>query len=243
MIRGIYISATGLKAGLKKLDTTANNLANVNTIGYREDLNVNSVFAEQLLQNLKGPVGNLAYGVNPDATYLDLASGKYVPTGRNLDFALMGDGFFAVNTATGVKYTRAGDFQVNKDGFLCLPDGSLVLGEKGPIKTDAEELFVEKDGRIFNKEKTRYFDRLLVVEPANPQKIEKIGKNYFNFTPANQRAKALILQGYLEQSNVDPNREYPALLESLRYLQSNARGLKVQDELLGRTVNDLGKIR
>jgi len=244
MLRGIYISATGLKAGLKQLDTVANNIANINTVGYRADITVNSGFEEKILNYAGKEVGKLEYGVNPDINYLDLSSGKYVPTGRNLDFALVGNGFFVVETPAGLRYTRAGDFQINRDGYLCLPNGSRVLGEKGPIKIDNEELYVEKDGRIYNKERSRYIDRLRVVEPVDPVALEKVGGNFFVTAANNLRpGNALVLQGYLEQSNVDPNREYPALLESLRYLQSNARGLKVQDELLSKAVNDLGKVR
>ncbi|GAV22581.1 flagellar hook-basal body protein [Carboxydothermus pertinax] len=244
MLRGIYISATGLKAGIKQLDTIANNIANINTVGYRADEVVNSGFEEKVINYAGSAIGSLEYGVNPDLNYLDFSSGKFVSTGRNLDFALFGNGFFVVETRGGLRYTRAGDFQVNKNGYLCLPDGSLLLGEKGPIKIDAEELYVEKDGRIYNKERTRYFGRLRIAEPINPALLEKEGHNFFVTAANNLRpGNALVLQGFLEQSNVDPNREYPALLESLRYLQSNVRGLKVQDELLSKAVNELGKVR
>ena len=164
MIRGWYTAASGMRAQQFRLDAVANNLANVNTDGYKRDVAAFKAFPELLLsrQNDDGVylhpfgsgdaapfIGKMGTGVELNELYTCFEQGSFKETQSDFDVALDGRGFLCVSTPQGERYTRNGSFQLGKEGFLETKDGYPVLGEYGPIRVKANNFQIDKDGRIF----------------------------------------------------------------------------------------------
>ncbi|MGL5677330.1 MAG: flagellar hook-basal body protein, partial [Cellulosilyticaceae bacterium] len=133
MIRGLYTAATGMNAQAKKMDVISNDLANVNTAGYKKDDVVISSFPEVLMSKIgggnatpDGPIGRMALGVRVDEVYTQFSQGSLVKTDGLVDIAIQGDGFFVVETPAGMAYTRDGKFSITADGMLVTKEGYAV---------------------------------------------------------------------------------------------------------------------
>jgi flagellar basal-body rod protein FlgG len=164
MIRGWYTGASGMRAQQWRLDTVANNLANVDADGYKRDVAAFKSFPELLLRRTgddgvyrhpfgsadAAPVmGKLGTGVELNELYTNFDQGAMKETQNDFDIALDGKGFFAVATPWGERYTRNGSFQLGKEGYLETKEGYPVLGEHGPLRVKANNFQVDKDGRIW----------------------------------------------------------------------------------------------
>ncbi|GHU54562.1 flagellar basal body rod protein FlgG [Spirochaetia bacterium] len=165
MIRGWYTGASGMRAQQWRLDTVANNLANVDTAGYKRDVAAFKSFPELLLRRTDddgvyrhpfgsadaAPImGKLGMGVELNELYTNHEQGNgFKETENDFDLALDGKGFFTVATPWGERYTRNGSFQLGKEGFLETKEGYPVLGENGPIKVKANNFQVDKNGQIW----------------------------------------------------------------------------------------------
>ena len=164
MVRGWYTAASGMRAQQWRLDAVANNLANVDTDGYKRDQAAFKAFPELLLRRLKDDgqyshpfgsadvapiIGKLGTGVELNELYTCFDQGSLKETQSDFDVALDGKGFFAVATPQGERYTRNGSFQLGKEGYLETKEGYPVLGENGPIRVKANNFQIDKDGRIW----------------------------------------------------------------------------------------------
>ncbi|WP_043922984.1 flagellar basal-body rod protein FlgF [Leadbettera azotonutricia] len=164
MIRGWYTAASGMRAQQWRLDSVANNLANVDTDGYKRDQAAFKAFPELLLRRMnddgvyKHPfgsgdaapiIGRLGLGVELNELYTNFTQGSFKQSDNDFDLALGGKGFFTVATPWGERYTRNGSFQLGKEGFLETKEGYPVLGENGPIKVKANNFQVDKEGRVW----------------------------------------------------------------------------------------------
>jgi len=164
MIRGWYTAASGMRAQQWRLDAVANNLANVDTDGYKRDVAAFKAFPEMLIRRqeddgvYKHPfgsadaapiIGKMGTGVELNEFYTAHVQGSLKETTSDFDFALDGKGFFAVSTPYGERYTRNGSFQLGKEGFLLTKEGYPVLGENGPISIRANNFQVDREGRIW----------------------------------------------------------------------------------------------
>jgi flagellar basal-body rod protein FlgG len=163
MVRGIYTGAAGMLAQMDNLDAVANNLANVSTPGYKEDVTIFKSFPEMLLRRQeddavvripigsydKRPVvGKLGTGVEVEEFFTRFTQGPVRQTGNDFDLALEGEGFFCLLTDEGERYTRNGSFSIRRDGTVVSKDGHLLLGESGPIRIQENNFRVEEDGRV-----------------------------------------------------------------------------------------------
>ncbi|MBL8967232.1 MAG: flagellar basal-body rod protein FlgF [Spirochaetaceae bacterium] len=164
MIRGWYTGASGMTAQQVRLDAISNNLANVDTDGYKRDTAVHKAFAQMLLRRmnddgqLRNPfgssdlspvVGKLGTGVETNELFTEFEQGSLKETQSDFDLALEGTGFIAVETPYGERYTRNGTFVLGKEGFLETKEGYKVLGENGPISVKENNFKVDKAGNIF----------------------------------------------------------------------------------------------
>lgn len=164
MIRGLYTGASGMNAQQIRLDAISNNLANVDTDGYKRDEAVHKSFASLLLRRLNDDgvtlnpfgsgdvapvVGKIGTGVENNELFTEFEQGALKSTDNDFDLALDGKGFFAVQTPAGERYSRSGAFVLGKEGFLETKDGYPVLGEKGPIQIKANNFKVDKNGNVF----------------------------------------------------------------------------------------------
>lgn len=164
MIRGWYTGASGMTAQQARLDAISNNLANVDTDGYKRDVAVHKAFAQLLLRRmnddgqLRNPfgssdlapvVGKLGTGVETNELFTEFEQGSLKETESDFDLALDGEGFLCVETPYGERYTRNGSFVLGKEGFLETKEGYKILGENGPIRVKANNFKVDKAGNIF----------------------------------------------------------------------------------------------
>jgi flagellar basal-body rod protein FlgF len=233
-----------------ELDVVANNMANVNTRGFRRDA---MTFQEYLMpvasaDGFPAPDKKLSY-VEDLSTFHDFTKGPLEQTGNPLDVSLADGAFFAVQTpgGTGERYTRNGAFQIDKDGRLVTGDGLPVLGESGPIVLDPQnpEITIAEDGTVSNKDGTR--GRLKIVSFADPQKLTKEGASLF-VAPADQAPQTLgrdavrVMQGVVEGSNVRPVLEMSRMIEINRAYSSLAAMVQHNDDLRKTAIERLAEI-
>jgi len=164
MIRGWYTAVSGMRAQQWRLDAVGNNLANVNTDGYKREQAAFKAFPELLLRRMRDDgeylhpfgsadaapiIGRLGTGVELNELYVDFDQGALKETESDFDVAMDGKGFFVVETPWGERYTRNGSFQLGKEGYLETKEGYPVLGEHGRLRVHANNFQVDKDGRIW----------------------------------------------------------------------------------------------
>jgi flagellar basal-body rod protein FlgF len=250
MIRGLYTSASGMLAELTRNDVSANNLANINTAGYRKNVAVFKSFPEMLLQRMndtstvnggKPPViGKVGTGVIVDDILTSYNLGQLKETSSPFDLALGGEGFFTVQTPNGERYTRNGSFTIDKDRNLITTEGYLVLGEKGPIKVTGKDFVIESNGNVNIDGKI--IDKMKIVDFADKKSLVKEGDNLFQGQQAVPAETNQLLQGFLEMANVNPITEMVDMITILRAYEANQKAVQAHDTLLGKAVNDVGRV-
>jgi flagellar basal-body rod protein FlgF len=238
MISGIRVSAAGAQAQSVRHDIIANNLANVNTVGFRRQL---AIIAASRSAEGAGPlVPDLA--ASPHET----GRGVLQTTERPGDLALDGEGYFALSDGRQTFYSRAGSFDLDADGRLVTADHRYaVLGSGGqPVRLDRAAPFTVTDaGHIMQN--GNEVGRLAVVTFRSPERLVRVGAN-LAAAPAEagapRPAQTAVRQGCLEQSSVEPVRELVAMLEASRAYEANVRLISEQDAALGRLINDAGRL-
>lgn len=217
MIRGLYIGSSGMNAQQNRLDTISNNLANVDTAGFKRDVSVSKSFPELLLRRteadgvMKNPfgsndvapiIGKLGLGVETNENYTEFEQGSFRITDEQTDFALGGEGFFVIQTPNGERYTRNGNFIVGKEGILETKDGYPVLGENGIIHLEqvleGAKINVNEDGvvQINAKEvgeEDMIVDRMKIVRFENERYLKKMGNSFWASTDVS--GEAYIAEG------------------------------------------------
>ncbi len=249
MIRGMYISGTGMLTTQKAMDVVTNNVTNVETVGYKKDTMLSQTFASMLIDRIHDPsviatreVGPLEPGVHIDRIVTNFTQGAFDVTEQTTDMALAGAGWFVIETPDGERYTRAGNFHVAPNGYLVNPDGYGVVGEGGPILVGTDKFAVTEDGVI--SVDGQEVARLRLVTFDDDSKLRKQGDNlYYNHEGAQEIERGCIVkQGYLEMSNVDVGATMVEMIVNYRMYEANQRMLQMADETLGRAVNDIGRV-
>lgn len=236
----------------RELDVVANNIANLNTTGFKAD---GSVFEEYI-----GPTARDADTTGLDsrisfvrdrATWIDMSQGSIVRTGNPLDVAIDGGGFLAVQTPTGERYTRNGALQINAAGELVTTEGYQVLGEAGPITLQPKDrdITISEDGTISVREGSSAAEalrgRLRVVSFAQEGRLQKDGTGTFmapEGVEPDPEAGARIVQGAIEKSNVRAVIEMTRMIEVTRSYAQVANMLTRQAELQQSAINRLAEV-
>jgi flagellar basal-body rod protein FlgF len=236
----------------RQLDVVANNVANVNTNGFKAD---KQLFEEYLSSgahedNFPGAARKVSY-VQDRGTYRDFAQGSTVRTSNPLDIAVDGSGFLAVQTAAGERYTRDGNLHRNNLGQLTTAAGDLVLGNNGPItlqQTD-HDINISPDGTVTVVEGLNKADsirgKLRLVSFADPQTALKQGNNLYaaaGGAAPQQDLKSTIQQGYVEKSNVSAVGEMSKMVEVMRAYTQVANMLQVQSDLRKNAIEKLADV-
>lgn len=205
MDSGYYAACAGLQAQSEALELVANNLANLNTTGYRAQ---QAMFRSVLADSLAGSAEPLNRAINNfnvlGGSRTDLSTGTLDRTGNTLDLAIEGNGFFAVQTQAGTLYTRNGNFQASPSGRLTTASGDLVLGEdKLPVTLPAGNISIGPDGTLSSDGAVA--GKLLVADFAPGSAPVAVGKEYYSAPAADVRpaADSYVRQGMLESSNVN----------------------------------------
>ena len=234
----------------RELDVVANNIANINTTGYKAD---GSMFEEFLSSSARGAgTASRVSFVQDRGTWRDMSAGPIEHTGNPLDVAVSGKGFLVVQTPRGERYTRNGSFQINADGELVTSDGYQVLGDGGPIKlqrTD-RQVQISADGTISVREGTSKVDsqrgKLRLVSFANMQQLQKDSSSTFTVTGGAQAQAAdtstQLVQGSLEKSNVRGVVEMSRMIEITRSYGQVAAWLQQQTDLNQTSLDKLADV-
>lgn len=245
MNNAVYAATTGMLNRAKALDVTANNLANAGTAGFKRDQLITSTFNEQVLYRLEGglqEIGADNHGAIMDELHTDASQGLLDSTGRYLDLAIRGDGFFSVEDGAGAAgLTRNGSFRVSDGGFLVTASGAYVLGENGRMQVGAGDILVNEAGEVTAG--GNYVDTLLLVLPQDPNVLQKQADGTLD-NPGGVGGAAVrgtVMQGYLERANVDMIEEMTAMVSASRAFQSCGQVLRILDSVNQKTVNELGR--
>lgn len=251
MIYGMWQSVGGMQAQDYRQTILANNLANANTPGFKPE---RVAFTERLsasmtragagarLSSLEGMTG----GVFEAPLYTDYSQGPVVPSENPLDLAIHGDGFLRVQTPAGVRVTRDGQLTLSKDGTLLhaasggavldVQGRSIVLGSRKLEKVKIDPTGSIRDGDLV-------LGKLGLVDFSDRQALEKSGSNLLSAAKAREiPARGEIQQYHTEESGVEPVLALTDMISTSRAYQFNATMISLQDESLGRVVNELGRI-
>lgn len=259
MIRGLYTSSSGMQVEALRQETIANNLANLDTAGFKRDLAVLEARENLALMRTNNPVskapdalakrvaiGDLGTGVLLDRIYKRHEQGHLKQTDNPLDLAIEGPGFFAVeDPATGDRlYTRAGAFTRDAQGRMVTPDGRVLVGANGPVQLGAAgQLSVTTDGQVSLD--GRPVSRIAVYDIPSPEDVlTPVGDTAYRFDGQGQPAasqQAVIHQGMIETSNTNSVREMVGMITALRQYEANQKALSSQDETLGKAVNEIAR--
>ncbi|AXK39865.1 flagellar basal-body rod protein FlgG [Crenobacter cavernae] len=256
MMRSLYIAKTGMDSSQFALDVVSNNLANVNTKGFKRS---HAVFEDLYYQTLRQPGSQLSNGntlptglqigtgAAPVSTARIHSQGSLARTEQSLDLAITGEGFFRVQRPDGIiAYTRDGEFRRNQNGDVVNPAGYL-LDPAINIPADATRISISDAGAV------QYFlpgnpnpqnaGNIQLTTFINPQGLESIGENLYLQTAASgdpqdgdpgTDARGRISQGYLEDSNVNVTEELVKMIQAQRSFEMNSRAIKTADEMLQR---------
>ena len=242
MYTGFYSAASGMVANNRKIDVLSNNVANADTAGYKKDYIVTASFGEHMLAQNGVNVGNVNYGVRPDATYTSFIQGSENVTGRSLDMLIRGEGFFNVIMPDGTVWlTRNGQFELDENGFLVDSRGNMISGANGPIMVGGADFTVNENGEIFRD--GVYIDTLLITCPADYNNLDKVGEGYFvNNGGLNGEFGFSVIPGSKETSNLNMVDEMADMIAASRQYQSCAKVVQIFDEIMEKAANQVGKV-
>lgn len=261
MIRGLYTSASGMLAESIRSDVASNNLANVNTTGYKKDTTIMASFPEMLMMRVndqrKGEVqapiiGTLGTGALVDEVITSHTQGQLKESSSPFDLAIAGEGYFAVEKSPGEElYTRNGSFTIDGEGYLVTNQGYYVLGQAGRIMIEgadsAGDFTVDSNGNIAVKGET--VDTLQLVsfgDPAQPAvrpQLTKVGESLFTAAGQGTPAEGKVMQKYLETSNVNAITEMVDLITIMRSYEANQKAVQAHDKTLEQVINDVGRVK
>jgi len=266
--KGVYTALSGAMAQSLKLDTIANNIANVNTPAFKRD---QQVFNEFLTANEKPPTviqvpripasiesfydmqgGDKSF-VDSKGTFTDFSQGSLRRTGNPLDLAIDGKGFFEVATPQGVRLTRSGNFTLDGNGRLVTKDGHPVLlsGEAGADPstrtiqmTGTEPITISDRGEI--TQGSQSLGQLSVVNVAVPDALQKMGQSMYGFKPnmnaeVTNVASPALQSGFIEMSNINIVQEMTDMIQTHRVFESTQKAISAYDSMSDKLVNVVGK--
>ncbi len=234
MDRSIFVALSGAVAQEKKLEVLSENLANVNTAGFKKQ--------SPIFEDVLASQNALRSYTRLDSIAVDFSSGAMEKTQRPLDVAIKGEGFFVVNTGGGIRYTRDGSFTLSPDGTLTTRDGYEVQGENGPVKLSSTAVAIGEDGVI--TENNQQVERLKLAYFEKPEALNRAGSLFS--APVNMNAiqpqNAKIEQGYVETSNVSAVKAMTAMIEALRSYETQAKLIQTVDDMTKKSVDEVGRV-
>ena len=245
MSGAIQLIAAGGTLYEKKLDVIANNISNINTVGFKADqaFRLSDLNGNPERNSISGKQ-QILFPILPFGTKTDFSSGPVKHTGNALDLALKGNGFFCIETPEGVQYTRKGNFTLNEKGLLVTQQGLPVLGEKGKIEIDGTNFVVDGQGNLVVDGNT--VDTIKIVDFPQPYPLKKGGNSLFVLTDpdiaANKTERVEVQQGFLEFSNVDAIKMMTEMIEVLRGYEAYQKIIQSMDDTNSKAINDIGRL-
>jgi flagellar basal-body rod protein FlgF len=249
MINGMLEASRGCLKEEIRMDVISNNLSNATGIGFKKDRISFQQMLEDSATSQATASGTETEGVpaNPLLVNIevDMNEGDIQGTGNELDLAITGEGFFKINSADGVRYTRKGNFTVDANGNLTTQDGDTVMGKNGAINISGKAITVGSLGEIFID--GAQVDQLDIVNFDNTNVLVKDGSELFKndsdapeVTAGNDTS---VKQGYVELSNVNMAEEMVNMIHCMRAFESYQKAIKVIDSLNDKAINQVGSLR
>jgi flagellar basal-body rod protein FlgF len=243
MIQGIYIASSGMTPLMDKQDQIANNLANINTTGFKQSGLFIKTYQKFLSNDLRQPFVNNE--IKPDEVYLDYSEGAMKRTSLPLDLCIKGSGFFTVMSSEGVRYTRNGNLSIDAEGLLVTNDGAKVMSNDGYIRVERNvPIVITEKGEVTQNGNSKGF--LKISDFNKPYKLLRCGNSLLQpqlpETPVVQPKNFEICQGYLESSNVNIVRNMVEMISAYRNFEADQKAVQAQDQTLEKAVNEVGKI-
>ena len=254
MYKGFYNLTSAMLTHQQNLNVIGNNLVNISTAGYKQDRYIATTFDDVMYSRVDvdhsqgTEIGRQSYIRAPSEVYTDYSQGIPEPTDLTLDFAIVGDGFFAIRDPEGnVSYTRMGNFCLDDDGYLCLPGFGYVLNPQG------ETIYLETDKVWGDEQGVIYYDlspeeggkvalgQLGVFSFEDNQALERTDNGFFIGENAQQAQNFEIWNKYLERSNSDMVKQMTEMITYQRALQSAAQVTKIYDQLMTKATSDVGR--
>jgi flagellar basal body rod protein FlgG len=247
-IRGYYNAAQALLVKQKELDAVSNNVSHINTAGFRKDIVSLNTFRDELIwvQRRSATHSGTFQQTYVDESHTQLEQGALEFTDSRFDFAIWGDVYFNITDRFGNTFnSRAGQFELDNEGFLVLGSSGRVQGHSGDIYIGHHDFWVTDDGVLFGGENGEVIDTLLLTHIPPDANVRKVSDNLFAHDGAGTEVlpeglRFNIIQGAFEKSNVDPNREMARLIEIQRLFEANSAIAKGFDSINSRTA-DLAK--
>lgn len=257
MLRSLYTAYSGMLNEQRRMDIMTNNLANVTTAGFKMESSTSQSFDKVLGIKIRDvseayndrPIGKMSFGVKIGEVFTDFQQGALRETAGKYDLALSGEGFFAVRFVDekgneSEKYTRDGNFRLAVDGFVTDVYGNKLKTESGVLQVplDTAEISISVDGTVFADNKR--IDKIKIVDFEDYDYIEKFGNNLYKTVDGatEKEPTAQVLQGYIEQSNVNPVREMVNLITITRAYEANQKMIQSSDSIMEKAVNSIGKV-
>lgn len=251
MFKGFYNLTSGMLSQGRRLDVVANNMTNISTPGYKSDHYTDSTFDEALYVRIgnknrlsDAEMGEINHILAPSQLYTDYTHGTYEETELSLDFAIQGEGFFAIQGADGgVSYTRSGSFILDNDRYLYLTNQGRVLDNQGnPIQLYTDHIKADKDGNLYSEEDGAYLGTLGVYAFEDNGELERNDQGLFVGDGAQLSQDFKIMHKWVERSNTDLISEMVKMMSAQRALQSAGQMLKIYDQVMNHATNDLGRM-
>ncbi|MBR1627978.1 MAG: flagellar hook-basal body protein [Lachnospiraceae bacterium] len=266
MVKGLYTAYTGMVQEQRRLDVLANNLANSTTVGYKREGATSKSFRDELALRIKDSerrgvrgIGDIQMGVKIGETYTDYSDGAAKVTDEQADLAIQGEGFFAIefmdkNQNPSVKYTRNGEFNVDKDGYLVTADGDHLLNQEAAMAGSTEEngfvrvdpmlpFFVDESGAVFQNE--QQIGTIGLVDFEDYDYLTKYGENLFDLEEGGEPAQAAggkIVQGHLETANVNIAYEMVNMIQIQRAYEAGQKMIQTEDSTLEMAIGQVGSV-
>ena len=258
MLKGLYTAYTGMINEQNRMDILTNNLANASTVGFKKEGSTSQAFRDILAVKIKDEsvgvqnvqlIGANNPGVKIGESYTDFTQGSFRVTENTYDLALAGDGFFAVEFtnkagAPSTMYTRAGQFTLDKDGYMVNENGDYVLDvQNRKIKLNTLiDSQITNDGRIYQND--ALVAQIQVVDFEDYDYLEKYGETYFRALEGAKfsQSDADVKSGYLEMSNVQVVSDMVNMIAITRAYETNQKIVQTYDNSLDIAVNQLGKL-
>lgn len=240
MENAVYIGLSQQMALKRQLDITANNLANVNTTAFKSE---HPLFEEFLVDNFDKP--DASY-VQDYGSYRDLREGEMTHTGRPLDVAIAGEGYFTIESEQGVRFTRNGSFRLDPEGNIVTINGELLLDETGrgiSVSQQFHDISFATDGTVTTGEGQT--QKIELVRFANPQILKQVGDGLYDADGADTEPAigAKTMHKMLEKSNVQPILEMTAMIDIMRAYQSAQKLIDSQHDMQMQAIQDMPSVQ
>ena len=261
MLKNVYSPLSGALAQERAMEVIANNLANINTNGFKQDAVTYTLLAPEPYKNYPDPLPPANYKVDlgemgplhgNEFSYVGVAGvsrdnqqGPTIITHNPSDLMLEGEGYFVVHTDEGERYTRAGNFTLGPDGALVTSGGNTVMGEKGAVFLRSGQFKVNTAGEIYQD--GQLVDRLKLVKFADEAALERVGgDNFFYGGPPERIMNArgtMVAQGFLEASNVNAVKCLTAMIIAHRSYEAYQKAVANYDKIMDKSSNTIGAVR